>query len=544
MNEHSIQKTFKNYDLLYNIFQYNNVGFSFQALSLNQHLQQQKLNLLNYSENVNLYYDVGIFSLSTQDQIYNIDGEDNQSIEQKIEFNFKCPLSSQSNDQFIKRKYDQFKLKQSQINQIQYNFTFDYKCQIVSDEAGFYLELLNCGENTIQCFQRRFHKSNIYRTTLFGILCALQYIEPGCLIKFILKNQYTAYFLKYFNNISTFENVMQNNIDLLEKIVQYNQIKFCFKVKINFEQRFTDRLELNKENKSLKYYDCGFSDNLTIDQNQNEQLVSSNQITSENNSITIFKRSDVKLNKPNFDFICQIVSNKTRFYLEIKKQNDNTIQCYHGQYDTSTETRITLYGIIQSLQYVTQIKQQYCILFILQYPNAGEQILSYQSNKQFLINSDLLQKIFEFHDIQFYFQRKCKFESIIMQQLNISLSSHYSDHSSHTDVQDQSSQNISYQESSSTQNESNQQEHSTKSLSNNSNQEPQNISEHHSNLKINQNKSSFLLSGSNSFENEIEPQVTKIFEFQNLTTEQQKTVRKVLMEMDVSFQLLKSAQNQ
>ncbi|CAL6043447.1 Hypothetical_protein [Hexamita inflata] len=37
--------------------------------------------------------------------------------------------------------------------------------------------------------------------------------------------------------------------------------------------------------------------------------------------------------------------------------------------------------------------------------------------------------------------------------------------------------------------------------------------------------------------NELEPIVTKIFEFQNLTAEQQKQIKIVLLEMDVSFQL-------
>ncbi|CAL6080083.1 Hypothetical_protein [Hexamita inflata] len=40
---------------------------------------------------------------------------------------------------------------------------------------------------------------------------------------------------------------------------------------------------------------------------------------------------------------------------------------------------------------------------------------------------------------------------------------------------------------------------------------------------------------------ESEPIMTKLFEFQDLTAEQQKQIRKVLMEMDVSFQLKSSA---
>ncbi|CAL6043539.1 Ribonuclease_H superfamily [Hexamita inflata] len=575
------------------------------------------------------------------------------------------------------------------------NPNFDYICQIVSNTRRYYLEIRKIGSKAIECYHGQYDPSTEIRTTLYGIMQVIQHV-----IQYDQKKINLLLELQHPNaghQLHSYQlnNKCDENVDLIEELFKSRNITIYYKFKQKFEQEFENQL-----NSSLSSH---FSNDSVVALNENASNLN-DKVSSEIITLDSFKYAYLQNNNQTFDYICRIFSNQISNYFEIQKTGSETVECYHGQYDPTTETRNTLFGIIRILKY---INNKCCILLQTNNHNAGQQMNKFQknilnqSNKQ-IANYDLLQQIFQYHGIQMYYKQTHQFENEFVIKLNAILTNKHEDkpviqeidcevnskldnQSIKSSVYTQLNESINQQELSTSvkqnvkpldssisgsnnqnyqsvlssvnksslqkpnnqsnilvpnkspiqelnpnsnsikcsensvlsnqsfnstqslsnkssqhsskefitnlaeqldlsnlsngltkkvqeiaqssiqennsnvncQQASNQQDiisivssshsqsiksiHST-SLSNKSSQEPQNITEH-SNLKINQNNSHFL-SGSNSLENEIEPQVTKIFEFQNLSAEQQKTVRKVLMEMDVSFQLLKSAQNQ
>ncbi|CAL6032073.1 Conserved_hypothetical protein [Hexamita inflata] len=141
---------------------------------------------------------------------------------------------------------------------------FDFICKLVSDPSGFYLELTNTLNNQVTCFQRRFITSNQVRTALFGILCALEHVDPSSSVKFIIQNgnvvkMFNEFVCRYvsMNWVIPGKKNKKKNMDLIVNILRFQNVKFCFEEGEVFEDRFGVRLGLRKNDQSNQYYDLG-----------------------------------------------------------------------------------------------------------------------------------------------------------------------------------------------------------------------------------------------------------------------------------------------
>ncbi|CAL6093099.1 Conserved_hypothetical protein [Hexamita inflata] len=367
--------------------------------------------------------------------------------ESSIQYNFMCPLTSYKYQLYKPSQLDEQSLQTYSI--IYTKSKFDYICQIVSDDAGFYIELQNCATNIITCYQRRFHRSNINRTTLLGILCALWHIAPNSSIKFMLQNLEVAVYLKQYSCKSADQMQQIKNQDIMSKIVQYQDIQFCFRAQSQFEDIFYIRLKINKSSTKQKFYDLGSGIQInSIDVSKfdwvennvfnksNEQIddnstsLEHNQKIEENITVKLktSKTSKSSKQKPNYDYICQIVSNDLKYYLELQKTGNQQTECFHGQHDLPDANRTTFHGIIRVLE---QIEPKSSILFILLNKQVGSQIIRFQQTMKTQTNQDLQEEIYnKYEGVLMYFQHTLDFDERFFQTLNQNVSSGNTDEAS------------------------------------------------------------------------------------------------------------------
>ncbi|CAL6043543.1 Conserved_hypothetical protein [Hexamita inflata] len=364
--------------------------------------------------------------------------------ESNVQYNFMCPLTSYKYQPYKPSQLDEQSLQTYSI--IYTKSKFDYICQIVSDESGFYIELQNCQTNIITCYQRRFHRSNINRTTLLGILCALWHITPNSSIKFMLQNLEVAMYLKQYSCKSADQMLKIRNRDIISKIVQYQDIQFCFRAHSQFEDILYIRLKINKQCTKQKFYDLGSGiqinqiDDSKFDWVENNVFNKSNEQINDNSPILDLsqKVEENKLNalnslksckqNPNYDYICQMVSNDTKYYLELQKTGNQQTECFHGQHDLPDANRTTFHGIIRVLE---QIEPKSSILFILLNKYVGNQIIRFQQTMKTQKNQDLQQEIYnKYEDVLIYFQQTVDFDERFFKTLNQNVSSGNTDETS------------------------------------------------------------------------------------------------------------------
>ncbi|CAL6031989.1 Hypothetical_protein [Hexamita inflata] len=201
------------------------------------------------------YYDLGYFGVNIP--------TDQQQIQydvitrNQINFDFCCELLSKEpailNGELIHQKLDVIRTKIQDDSVYQ----FDNVCTIVSDNSGYYLEVINLQSEETQCHQAKIQQSNKNRTCLFGILRALQTMKSNSSVMFKLNNRKIQSKFIHFRGQSILNFLSDANIDIIMAILnQATQIK---KIKCNFcaiytiQQRFLNRLQI--QNKQNEYFD-------------------------------------------------------------------------------------------------------------------------------------------------------------------------------------------------------------------------------------------------------------------------------------------------
>ncbi|CAL6107017.1 Hypothetical_protein [Hexamita inflata] len=188
------------------------------------------------------YYDLGYFgdNIPTWQQQTDYDIQNRKF----INFGFHCDFIGLKPGNINKQN----SLKNSKVSGIyKMKFTdylFDYVCTIVSDENGFYLEILNLKKEQVNSYKARFNL-DVNRTTLYGIMRALQVVEPVSSVLFRLQNQNVVEMLNQINGKSIY--YMIQHRDIFDCILKYTKIFFKFVALQSVEQTFLDRLTNNIE---------------------------------------------------------------------------------------------------------------------------------------------------------------------------------------------------------------------------------------------------------------------------------------------------------
>ncbi|CAL6080081.1 Conserved_hypothetical protein [Hexamita inflata] len=411
-----------NIELSLHIFEIQNFTFTFNS---NFNFETRYTERLNTQ--ITSYYDLGYnFTLQQQDPIYKYDRlKQDMSTYDKINFNFQCDLVSKDPSHTV--SHYNYKQCSDSIRNHKMLFTngpFDYVCSIVSDESGFYLEVLNIEAEEIQCYQARFHQSNKNRTTLFAILWALQIVDPTSSVIFQLQNKIV---LNYFNGPTISKTSLQN-YDILQFIIQYNQVCLKFVQLIVIEERWSNRLLINEDNRYEKYFDifnetntkpflskCNdtykiethievkFNIGLNSLNNANQMTMIQYEVCKFNISQYIHK---IRFTQSQPNYTCKIVSNNQGFYLEILNNQTAKIKCFKRCYYNSNMNRSTMFGVIFSLQF---IQNNYNVLFILDNYQVYSELFRQLEKNQYYSNPDLLIQFLQYSKkfyLNFMFQKQ------------------------------------------------------------------------------------------------------------------------------------------
>ncbi|CAL6043417.1 Hypothetical_protein [Hexamita inflata] len=228
------------------------------------------------------YYDLGYFgdNILTQQQQTEYD----LYTRKFINFGFHCDSICLEPGNINKLKHCSKDYKVSGIYKIKFtDYWFDYVCTIVSDDNGFYLEILNLKIEQVLCYKAKFSLSDVNRTTLYGIMRALQVVEPVSSVLFRLQNQNVVEMLNKINGKSIYYMIQYR--DIFDCILKYTKIFFKFVALQNVEQTFLDRLTNN-----IEQCNTGSESNITSNTDQNNDQNSKNNPSNNANKVTIEKQ--------------------------------------------------------------------------------------------------------------------------------------------------------------------------------------------------------------------------------------------------------------
>ncbi|CAL6043515.1 Conserved_hypothetical protein [Hexamita inflata] len=232
--------------------------------------------------------------------------------------------------------------------------------------------------------------------------------------------------------------------------MSFKNTTFVFREKVHFDQRFTTRLNFNKQDQSCFYNDVGITVGNTECEREDEiqsrdQIITQfecDNVSLEPSTTNIsllkyfqiqqqFKRFKLDYVESDFDYTCQIISNSSAFYLELQTTQTGDIQCFYRAFHSSNENRTTLFGILCALKH---IQDQNCsVQFLLQNNSVIRQFnFRIKNSSAKMPNMDLVMQILQ-HINKFSFKSKKHFDERFFIRLSLK-SNLFFDHLSNTEL--------------------------------------------------------------------------------------------------------------
>ncbi|CAL6032089.1 Hypothetical_protein [Hexamita inflata] len=441
---------------------------------------------------------------------------------------FTIPLTSQNDSQVLTASdYN------AQINKIRdFNIpfattSFDFMCSVYSDSSNFYLEILDMNYKDITCFKRHFKKSDINRTTLFGIICALHKIpktQAKCSILFVLSNENVANSLL---RIQKCDINGINNIDLLVPILQFKQYQFGYRFKYcdRFDSRFKTRIQLKFPRFCHIYYDLGFK--------QAHKLESKNEIVdleSEKSATENTEQVQQIEEEQEIDVQPQKAANQPE---NNSQSNQNQIEILSNQSGSFQKPQSQ--NIVQNSQ-LSQLTTSQPIVKYARNPTEWKMIRMKRIIRSW--HKNVYNRMLMLEQVDTKIEDKVEVYDKIQPIAEQYIQPEYNNEPNNikeeefiqfnANIPDQLKQDQENQLESSKQ-ESDQQN----TIDSSSEIEEQNNYEHSSEKEIEEE----VVNISSVIEISDEPLLTKVFDFKNINFEESKTIRRILMEMDVQFVL-------
>ncbi|CAL6104381.1 Hypothetical_protein [Hexamita inflata] len=446
---------------------------------------------------------------------------------------FTIPLTSQNDSQVLTHSgYN------AQINQID-NFnipfavtSFDFMCSVYSDSSNFYLEILDMNYKDITCFKRHFKKSDINRTSLFGIICALhqiQKVQAKCSILFVLSNENVANSLI---RIQKCDINGINNIDLLVPILQFKQLEFSYRFKYcdQFDSRFKTRIQLKIIRFCDIYYDLGFK--------QAHKLESKNEIV------------DLENENPATENIEQVQQIEEQQENDIQPQKavdqpENNSQSNQNQIEMMSDQsgsyqKPQSQNIVQNSQ-LSQLTTSQPIVKYARNPIERKMIRMKRIIRSW--HKNVYNRMLMLEEVDAKIEGKVEVYDQIQPTAPQYTQPEFNNEPNNikeeefiqfnVNIPDQLQQDQENQSEPINKQESDQPNIDSSSEIGSEEEEEQNNYEYSSEKEIEEE----VVNISSVIEISDEPLLTKVFDFKNINSEDSKTIRRILMEMDVQFVL-------